>query len=88
MQWLQAEADCNGQLLNPKARSAGVDARSLFSGPITRALKHSSEELQAWWGRHGRLSLAAFRHQAFGRDSDAAAAERARMETFDGVAAW
>lgn len=88
VQWLQAEADCNGQLLTAQARAAGVDSRSLFSGPLPRALKHASEELQSWWGKHGRLSLAAFRHQAFGRGSDAAAAERARMETFDHAAAW
>lgn len=88
VQWLQAETDCNGQLLTAQARAAGIDSRSLFSGPLPRALRHASEELQSWWGKRGRLSLAAFRHQALGWDSDAAAAERARMETFDYAATW
>lgn len=87
-QWLQAESECNGQLLAPAARGAGVDSRSLFSGPITRAMKHASEELQSWWGAHGRLTYAAFRHQALGRNCDAAAAERVRMETFDNALTW
>lgn len=87
-QWLQAETDCRGQLLTPAARAAGVDPRSLFSGPLPRALKHGSEELQSWWGAHGRLSLAAFRYQAIGRDSDRAAAEYGRRETFDNAAVW
>lgn len=88
VQWLQAEADCNGQLLTPEARAKGIDSRSLFSGSLSRAARYASWELQSWWGAHGRLTLAAFRHQAFGRDSDAAAAERARTRTFDNVAAW
>lgn len=88
VQWMQAEADCNGQLLTPAARAAGVDSRSLFSGPINRALRHASEELQSWWGAHGRLSLAAFRYQALGWDSDRDAADRTRRETFDNAAAW
>lgn len=87
-QWLQAEADCNGQLLTPAARQMGLDSRSLFSGSTSRAVKYASEELQSWWQRHGRLTLAAFRHQAFGRDSDRSAAEQARLGHFDNAAAW
>lgn len=88
VQWLAAETDCHGQLLTPAARAAGIDSRSLFSGPITRAQKYASEELQSWWGAHGRLTFAAFRHQALGRHCDAAAAERVRMETFDNALTW
>lgn len=87
-QWLQAESDCHGVLLARESRGAGVDSRSLFSGPISRAMKHSSAELQSWWGAHGRLTYAAFRHQALGRACDAAAAERVRMETFDDALTW
>jgi hypothetical protein len=87
-QWLQAESDCNGQLLTPAARQLGIDARSLFSGSTARALKYASEELQSWWAAHGRLTLAAFRHQAFGRDSDRAAAEQAKLGHFDDAATW
>lgn len=50
VQWLQAEADCNGQLLTPEARAKGIDSRSLFSGSLSRAGRHTSSELQSWWG--------------------------------------
>lgn len=89
IQWMQAEDDCRGVLLNAQGRAAGVDARSLFSGPVARASKYASEELLSWWGRHGRLTFAAYRYQALGRDSDKAAAEKARLgRAFEDVAAW
>lgn len=87
-QWLQAEADCHGQLLTPEARQLGIDTRSLFSGSVTRAQKYASDELQSWWGAHGRLTLAAFRHQAFGRSSDRSAAEQAKLGHFDNATTW
>lgn len=87
-QWLQAEADCNGRLLGAAARVAGVDSRSLFSGSTSRAVAHASEELVGWWQTHGRLTLAAFRHQALGRASDRGAAEQSRLGHFDNAAAW
>jgi hypothetical protein len=86
-QWLQAESDCHGQLLTPRARQCGIDARSLFTGSTARAQKYASQELQAWWATHGRLTLAAFRHQAFARPSDRPAGERSRFGHFDDAAA-
>ncbi|MGH3630686.1 MAG: hypothetical protein ACRDRL_25000 [Sciscionella sp.] len=52
-----AENATNGHLLTNKARSVGVDAKSLFTGPETRARKWASRELLAWWEQFGRLTF-------------------------------
>lgn len=87
-QYLQAEGDCNGVLLNQEGKAARVDPRTLFQGPLPRATKYASEELLSWWGRYGRLNFAAFKFQMLGEDSDRASADRVRRETFDMAPAW
>ncbi|MGJ9374354.1 hypothetical protein [Nesterenkonia sp. CF4.4] len=81
----KAENDL-GYLLNAEGRAAGIDDLSLFSGPISRVKKYGSEELQAWFNEHGRMTLASFRHSLFGWASDARAAQRAKTQGFDHVA--
>lgn len=75
-----------GFMLNKEGRAKGIDAYSLFSGPVSRAKKYGSEELQSWFGRNGRQTLASYRHSIMGWASDRKAFERARTEGFENVA--
>lgn len=84
-QYFKAEEEV-GFMLNKEGRAKGIDAYSLFSGPISRARKYGSEELQAWFGRNGRQTLVSYRYGALGWGSDAKAAARSRVEGFEHVA--
>ncbi|MCX4672398.1 hypothetical protein OG453_38060 [Streptomyces sp. NBC_01381] len=66
-QYLQAEADCRGYLLNKKAQAAGHAPVSLFSGPAHIAHARASDELKEWWVQHGRLTQAEFIEQVTGK---------------------
>ncbi|MFE5673849.1 phage minor capsid protein [Streptomyces erythrochromogenes] len=66
-QYLAAEQDCNGYLLNKKAKAAGHDPNGLFYGPARIAYSRASDELKEWWGKHGRLTQAEFVEQATGQ---------------------
>ena len=50
----QADADCKGHLLNPRAKVMGTDPRSLFSGNEGTARRWASDELIDWWREHPR----------------------------------
>ncbi len=45
----QAEAATNGFMLNEEGRKAGINEKTLFSGPASRARKYASEELLRFW---------------------------------------
>ncbi|MGF0176709.1 phage minor capsid protein [Streptomyces sp. Marseille-Q5077] len=66
-QYLQAEDDCNGHLLNKKAKAAGINPATLFSGPARIAYARASDELKEWWAEHGRLTQAEFIEQVTGK---------------------
>lgn len=83
-QWMQAEQDCRGELLNRRGQAAGVDPVALFEGPAHVARAYASEELGQWWQRHGRTTYREWRWQWFGRASDRAAAETSRRQDFGG----
>lgn len=72
--------------LNEEGKRKGIDDFSLFSGPVSRAKKYGSEELQSWFARNGRQTLGSFRHGLFGWSSDAKAAQSVRLEGFENVA--
>ncbi|MEV4472816.1 phage minor capsid protein [Nonomuraea sp. NPDC049504] len=74
----RAEAATNGFMLNAEGRAAGINERSLFSGPASRARKYASEELLRWWADTPRLTLTEYRAQMLGRASDIKAAEQIR----------
>ncbi|MEU7891702.1 phage minor capsid protein [Nonomuraea sp. NPDC049152] len=74
----RAEAATNGFMLNAEGRAAGINERSLFSGPASRARKYASEELLRWWADNPRLTLTEFRAQMLGRESDKKAAAQIR----------
>lgn len=84
-QYRQAENEL-GFLLNKEGQAKGIDAYSLFSGPVARVKKYGSEELQSWFQRNGRQTLSAFRYHATGWYSDHKAAQRSKTESFDDVA--
>lgn len=55
-----ADNACNGYLLNKEGKAAGIDARSLFTGPVDRAYKYASRELIDHWTAHGRITMTHF----------------------------
>jgi len=63
--WLAAEEATNGYMLNRRGKEAGINERTLFTGPESRARKYASEELLEWWETHPRPTQAMFE----GRDT-------------------
>lgn len=56
--YLAAEEECRGELVNPAGVAAGVpDGFALWSGPLTVALKYATEELRDWWKEHPRVTF-------------------------------
>ena len=55
-----AEEETRGNLLNKAGRSAGINARTLFTGPESRARKYASDELLAYWHERGRMTVEDF----------------------------
>jgi hypothetical protein len=58
--WLEAEAATRGVMLNKTGKAAGIDERSLFTGPESRARRYASEELLNHWQSHPRPTAAYF----------------------------
>jgi hypothetical protein len=58
--WLEAEAATRGVMLNRAGKAAGIDERSLFTGPESRARRYASEELLNHWQSHPRPTSAYF----------------------------
>jgi hypothetical protein len=75
-QLLAAEEATNGYLLSAKAKAAGVDPLSLFTGPSHVAYARASEELKRWWADHPRTTLAEYTEQITGQPSSAAQTAR------------
>jgi hypothetical protein len=63
--WLAAEDGTKGNMLNRRGKEAGINERTLFTGPESRARKYASEELLNWWEDHPRPTAAHFE----GRDT-------------------
>lgn len=59
--YVDAEAATKGNMLNRRGREAGIDERTLFRGPESRARKYASEELLNYWEDHPRPTEAYFR---------------------------
>lgn len=84
--YLAAEDQCRGAMLNARGRAKGVDPLTLFSGNATRAARYASDELKAYWRDNGRMTLARYRHETLGWESDRAAATRNKLEDYGDVA--
>lgn len=85
-EYLRATEETRGTMLSRRGVAAGVSAESLFRGPLAKVEPYASEELRAYWARHGRLTWAAYRYEALGRDSDRAAFQRSKTYVPDDVA--
>jgi hypothetical protein len=59
-QYLAAEAATNGYLLNRAGLAAGINERSLFTGPEARVRKYASPELLDYFSTHGRPTRVSF----------------------------
>lgn len=59
-EWIRAEEQTRGHMLNRAGQAADIDPRSLFYGPEARARKYASEELRRYWDQHPRVSSAEF----------------------------
>lgn len=59
-EWIQAERATNGNFTNKAGRAAGVDGRSLFTGPESRVRKYGSRELREYFEAHPRVSRSEF----------------------------
>ncbi|MFE7316415.1 phage minor capsid protein [Streptomyces sp. NPDC057555] len=82
LQWLAAEDATRGHMLSREAEAAGVDPRSLFTGPAHVAYARASEDLRRFWDEGSpRVTLAEFTEQVTGVSSNAA--ETARHAAHD-----
>ncbi|WP_280273381.1 phage minor capsid protein [Nocardia wallacei] len=77
--WLTAEDATNGYMLSRAGQAAGVDPRSLWFGNAKTAEKYASEELRAYWDKHGRPTLDEFKADLL----DPAAADKMRSARGD-----
>lgn len=59
-QWLSAEAATNGVMLNKRGRAAGIDERTLFTGPESRVRAYASPELVEYFEYHPRPTRASW----------------------------
>ena len=59
-EWQQAETATKGVMLNRRGKEAGVNKRTLFTGPESRARAYASEELLTYWETHPRPTDAYF----------------------------
>lgn len=81
-QYLDAEDDCRGHMLTREGQAKGIDPASLFLANRAIANRYASDELKSWWNRNGHMSLAEYRYNVLGWDSDRDAARR-RKDEFD-----
>lgn len=79
-QFLQAEEQCRGNMLNAEGKAKGIDPMSLFSGPNAVAAAYASPELRTFFGNSGRVTYVEWRYAALGRQSDRRAAQTARYQ--------
>lgn len=63
-QYLAAEAECRGNLLNREGIAAGISPWSLWSGSASGAARYASEELRNFWATNPRVTVTEFREHA------------------------
>jgi hypothetical protein len=59
-QWLHAEAETKGVMLNKRGLAAGINERSLFTGPESRVRAYASPELFEYFESHPRPTRASY----------------------------
>ncbi|MFD9567201.1 phage minor capsid protein [Streptomyces sp. NPDC059994] len=80
VQWLAAEDATRGHMLNRRAEAAGVDPRTLFTGPAHVAYARASEDLIRFWEDVPRVTLAEFTEQVTGVRNGAGATARSARD--------
>lgn len=63
-QWLAAEGETNGYMLNKLGKRRGVDERTLFTGNRARIRKYASDELLEFFDSHPPLTRGQFERQS------------------------
>jgi hypothetical protein len=90
-QYLAAERETSGNLVNRRGVAAGVTDWSLWSGTEARARAYATEELRNFWDAHPRVTVTGYRQQASdGRriqrdERDREAADAADLATNEGA---
>lgn len=79
--WLAAERGTKGNMLNRRGQEAGIDERTLFTGPESRVRKYGSEELLNWFEDHPRPTEAYFQGRDTRMGYAATRSPRSRMST-------
>lgn len=83
-QYLAAESETRGNLLNARGKAAGIDPWALWSGPMWQAERYASWELLRFWEANPRLTVTEYRRQAaVARAAEQDARERAATELPD-----
>jgi hypothetical protein len=59
-QWLRAESETRGVMLNRRGLAAGINERSLFSGPESRVKAYASPELVSYFEANPRPTRASY----------------------------
>lgn len=85
--YLEALEHCKTTLVNKRGRTRGISDMALFTGSAKIARAYGSEELQAFFQKHGRLSYAAFRYERLNRPGDRRAWLNSTLEKWGHVAA-
>jgi len=71
-QWLTAESETNGYMLNKAGKAKGIDERKLFTGSEAQVRAYASRELLDYFQVHGRPTRAAFMGNAYQRRASTA----------------
>jgi hypothetical protein len=77
-QWLAAESETNGYMLNKRAKRAGIDERTLFTGNAARIRRYASDELLDFFDAHPPLTREQFIDQSRERKPEDAGKPRRR----------
>lgn len=59
-EWVKAEEETRGHMLNRAGQRADVDPRTLWSGSDARRAKYASEDLRRYWDEHRIVTRAEF----------------------------
>jgi hypothetical protein len=62
-QYLAAEAETNGYLLNKAGVADGIDPWALWSGAASVVAKYASEELRSFFDRNARMTVSEYHGQ-------------------------
>lgn len=77
-EWIRAEEETRGNLVNKRGRAKGIDPRSLWTANERTRAAYASVELRQYWDRHPVVSAAEFASEA-GQHRGARARKESRL---------